>query len=65
MSTTKSKYAQKRDGGQQMYGPGCCAHKIMDSQIATAKDRARRNGHFDTPPRVVFDPIMERMRRYA
>jgi hypothetical protein len=47
MSEKKSKYAQKRDGGQQMYGPGCCAHKITDAQIANAKDRARRNGHFD------------------
>ena len=24
----KSKYARKRATGNQMYGPGCCAHKI-------------------------------------
>lgn len=47
MSTnTKSRYATKRDQGQQMYGPGCCAHKVTDSQINAAKDRARDRGHF-------------------
>ena len=28
----KSKYARKRAAGNQMYGPGCCAHKIRTSQ---------------------------------
>ena len=42
MSNTKSRYAAKRDAGQQMYGPGCCAHKITDAQVRAAKDRAER-----------------------
>ena len=24
----KSRYAQKKRSGKQLYGPGCCAHKI-------------------------------------
>lgn len=41
MSQTKSRYATKRDSGQMMYGPGCCAHTVTDAQIAAAKRNAR------------------------
>lgn len=27
MSQKQSKYAAKKESGNQMYGPGCCAHK--------------------------------------
>lgn len=33
----KSKYSRKVKAGQQMYGPGCCAHKISPEKIAAAK----------------------------
>ena len=33
----KSKYSRKVKAGQQMYGPGCCAHKIPPERIAAAK----------------------------
>jgi hypothetical protein len=55
MARTKSKYAEKRDGGNQMYGPGCCAHKVTDAQVAAGKERARARGHFDAPPRPSRD----------
>lgn len=60
----RSRYAEKRDSGQMMYGPGCCAHTITDSQIAKAKADAEKRGHFRARP-VFFepDPIMTRMRR--
>ena len=45
--SNKSKYAQKFDKGERMYGPGCCAHKVSDAQIAAAKERARKAGHFE------------------
>lgn len=41
----KSKYAEKRDRGDQMYGPGCCAHKVTLSQVNAAKDAAKASGH--------------------
>lgn len=42
----KSKYAKKLMGGNQMYGPGCCAHTVTQAQINKRKEEARRNGHF-------------------
>lgn len=36
----ESKYAKKVAEGNQMYGPGCCAHKVTPAQIAAAKKRA-------------------------
>ncbi len=41
---SKSKYARKVKAGNQMYGPGCCGHKIKDDQIQQAKRAARREG---------------------
>ena len=40
----KSHYAAKRDRGDMMYGPGCCAHKVTSQQIAAAKQKAREEG---------------------
>jgi len=60
---SKSHYAQKRDSGQQMYGPGCCAHKVTDAQIQRAKDAARSRGHFEPVYAPRIDAYSERMRR--
>lgn len=46
---TKSHYAQKIERGEQMYGPGCCAHKVTAGQIQAAKTEAHRRGHFNQP----------------
>lgn len=35
----QSKYATKRESGKMMYGPGCCANKMSDGQLASAKAR--------------------------
>ena len=54
-SGTKSKYAQKRERGKQMYGPNCCGHDkpAQYNQKAVARLlTSRRN--FRKP---VFDPI--------
>lgn len=40
----KSKYSEKKARGNQMYGPGCCAHTITSAQITAAKDAARKAG---------------------
>lgn len=40
----KSKYARKVKAGNQMYGPGCCGHRIKDEQIAAARRNARESG---------------------
>lgn len=53
----KSRYAAKRDGGQQMYGPGCCAHGINEGQIAAARRRAR---DFASGMIPAFDPMWQR-----
>lgn len=42
----KSRYAEKRDGGKQMYGPGCCAHRITVAQIERRKAEVRAEKHF-------------------
>lgn len=39
----KSKYAQKRESGKMMYGPGCCAHKTVITQEIRDKWRAKRD----------------------
>jgi hypothetical protein len=51
-----SPYAKKVQRGEQMYGPGCCAHKVTDAQIAAARKRAREEGHkLDSAPlRVMY-----------
>jgi hypothetical protein len=50
--TTKgeSRYAKKVAAGNQMYGPGCCAHRITDAQMAARRNEARIRGHFDNKP---------------
>lgn len=45
----QSHYAKKRASGNMMYGPGCCAHTVTQSQIEAAKKRARERGHFEKP----------------
>lgn len=45
----KSKYAEKRESGRMMYGPGCCAHKVTNAQVSASIERARKRGHFDPP----------------
>lgn len=49
----KSKYAAKKEAGNQMYGPGCCAHTVTASQIAQARARARISD-----PRLIRDALM-------
>ena len=46
MSTKKSKYREKVEAGNQMYGPGCCAHKVPPAQIERRKQEAAARGHF-------------------
>lgn len=41
----KSRYADKVKKGEQMYGPGCCAHRISNEQLAAVRRRARENEH--------------------
>jgi hypothetical protein len=41
----KSRYAAKKEQGDMMYGPGCCAHTVSAAQVAAAKQRARSEGH--------------------
>lgn len=40
----KSKYAEKRERNNMMYGPGCCAHTVTPAQIQEAKRIARYEG---------------------
>lgn len=50
MSLKKSKYREKQDRGDQMYGPGCCGHRITAAQCEAARARARSSDHkFWTP----------------
>lgn len=45
MPNTVSSYAAKKMAGKQMYGPGCCAHRITSEQIASNRRRvAQRRG---------------------
>lgn len=37
----ESAYGKKRNAGNQMYGPGCCAHKLTDAQVARATRHAQ------------------------
>lgn len=41
MSTKKSKYAEKIALKNQMYGPGCCAHKLTRQQMDAIQQRKR------------------------
>lgn len=36
---TQSKYAAKKAAGNQMYGPGCCAHRITPAQLDANRRR--------------------------
>lgn len=38
-SVHKSAYAEKKARGNQMYGPGCCAHRISLTQLADNRRR--------------------------
>lgn len=51
----KSRYAEKRDRGNQMYGPGCCGHKITMAQIEKCKAEARERRHFLWTPGLEAD----------
>lgn len=42
----KSRYKEKRDSGKQLYGPGCCGHKITVAQIERCKSEARELRHY-------------------
>lgn len=42
----RSKYATKVASGNQLYGPGCCAHTRTAEQIAKGKAEAAKRGHF-------------------
>lgn len=37
-----STYAAKVANGNQMYGPGCCAHRVTDAQLQAAKKNASK-----------------------
>lgn len=41
----KSRYRQKRERGNQLYGPGCCAHSVQHAQIEYRKNAAREHNH--------------------
>lgn len=41
MAKKKSKYAEKRDRGGMMYGPGCCGHSLTPERMAAIR---RENG---------------------
>lgn len=46
----KSRYAKKFRNGNQMYGPGCCAHSITQAQVDAAKrdaELARRAASYE------------------
>jgi hypothetical protein len=45
-SSQESKYAKKRTSNKMMYGPGCCAHTVTDTDVRRAKEEARRNGTY-------------------
>lgn len=49
----KSKYAAKKESGRQMYGPGCCAHRITAAQIA-AHRRSDRRFVKDPEPQIAW-----------
>lgn len=42
---SQSQYGKKLATGKMMYGPGCCANKTTDSQVAAARRRAVAEGH--------------------
>lgn len=46
----KSRYAQKKDGGNQMYGPGCCGHKLTQKQVEDVKAKVREQRHWSWTP---------------
>jgi len=58
-SRSRSRYAEKKASGKQLYGPGCCANSLPAAAIQAAKDRAYRAGQghrrFAPPPEVVTD----------
>lgn len=58
----KSRYKEKAKAGEQMYGPGCCAHKLAPGAIENAKQRAYERGHFRPP---AFQPRVEGVYREA
>lgn len=38
-----SPYAQKVAAGNQMYGPGCCAHKLTQERMEAIRRRAKED----------------------
>lgn len=38
----QSHYATKRETSKMMYGPGCCANKMPDGQLASGKARRQQ-----------------------
>lgn len=55
-SSRTSRYSAKRNSGRQMYGPGCCAHRVTATQILANRERVaerdRREGK-----RIYIAPI--------
>ena len=47
-----SLYAQKVKRGEQMFGPGCCGHRLTADRIAAAKRLAREEGRVTAELRV-------------
>lgn len=45
-ATGKSRYKTKQEAGNQLYGPGCCAHTVSEQQVRKAKENARYNGTY-------------------
>lgn len=46
MSERKSKYKAKVDAGKQMYGPGCCSHKLTMQRMDAIR---KENGTLGRP----------------
>lgn len=38
----KSKYAEKRESGNMMYGPGCCAHTVQITDAVRERMHKRK-----------------------
>lgn len=38
----KSRYAEKRQSGRMMYGPGCCGHSVTPAQLMANRRRVAK-----------------------
>ena len=63
----KSRYATKRESGRMMYGPGCCAHKLVITgerraqmaRLCKERDDAAKRSHDEKMQRRLVTPQRE------